>query len=194
MSFPQKQPIYSYSDYKTWPSAERWEIIDGLAFMQAAPSRLHQEVLMEISRQLSNYLAGSPCRVYPAPFCVRLPERGKPADKEIPTVVEPDVSVVCDRSKLDDEGCIGAPDLIVEIVSPSSARRDRVDKFNKYEKAGVREYWLIEPELKLVTVFLLQPDGRFGRPENHTEADTVKCGIFPGLSVDLGSVFSKLEQ
>jgi Uma2 family endonuclease len=110
---------YTYGDYLAWPEGERWEIIEGVPQMMAAPSRVHQEILTELLTQFSTYLRGKPCRVYPAPFGVRLPV-GNEKDLDIPTVVEPDISIVCDQSKLDDQGCKGAPDLVVEIISPSS--------------------------------------------------------------------------
>lgn len=181
--------IYTYRDYASWPEEERCEIIDGVPYMQAAPSRIHQEILMELSRQIANYLAGKPCKVYPAPFCVRLPDGDEKSDKDIKTVVEPDISIVCDQSKLDEQGCIGAPDMIIEITSPSSARKDRLQKFYKYEKAGVREYWIVEPEEKLVSVFVLGANNKYGRPDIYTEGDEIKVSIFPDLIISLKGIF-----
>lgn len=181
--------IYTYRDYASWPEEERCEIIDGVLYMQAAPSRIHQEILMELSRQIANYLAGKPCKVYPAPFCVRLPDGDEKSDKDIKTVVEPDISIVCDQSKLDEQGCIGAPDMIIEITSPSSARKDRLQKFYKYEKAGVREYWIVEPEEKLVSVFVLGANNKYGRPDIYTEGDEIKVSIFPDLIISLKGIF-----
>lgn len=109
--------------------------------------------------------------------------------EDIKKVVEPDITIVCDKSKLDDKGYNGAPDMIVEIMSPSSIKMDRFIKFNSYEKAGVREYWIVEPEGKLVSVFALQDDQRYGRPEIYTEDDKIKVSIFPDLIVDLKPVF-----
>lgn len=191
MPLPHKRQIkiYTYRDYASWPEEERCEIIDGVLYMQAAPSRIHQEILMELSRQIANYLAGKPCKVYPAPFCVRLPDGDEKSDKDIKTVVEPDISIVCDQSKLDEQGCIGAPDMIIEITSPSSARKDRLQKFYKYEKAGVREYWIVEPEEKLVTVFVLGANNKYGRPDIYTEGDEIKVSIFPDLIISLKGIF-----
>ncbi|MBZ4644799.1 MAG: hypothetical protein PWR27_1604 [Petroclostridium sp.] len=191
MPLPSKNPEkkYTYEDYLNWPEEERWEIIDGIAYMQAAPSRIHQEILMELSKQIANYLTGKPCKVYPAPFCVRLPKGDEKSDKDIKNVVEPDITIVCDPSKLDEKGCNGAPDMIIEIMSPSSGKKDRVEKFNKYEKAGVREYWVVEPDEKLVSVFVLQENKRYGRPEMYTDEDKVQVSIFPDLIIDLKSAF-----
>jgi Uma2 family endonuclease len=187
---PKPEQTYSYADYLTWPEEERWEILDGRAYNLATPSRIHQEILMELSKQIAVYLTGKPCKVYPAPFCVRLDAEKKNTDADVKNVVEPDITVVCDNAKLDEKGCKGAPDMIIEIVSPSSGRQDRFVKFNKYEQAGVKKYWIVSPDEKLVNVFLLQPNGRYGRPEMYTDEDKVKVSIFGDLEIDLQSVFA----
>jgi Uma2 family endonuclease len=189
MLIPKPEQKYSYTDYLTWNEEERWEILDGVPYMQAAPSRIHQEVLLEILNQLANYLKGKPCKVYPAPFCVRLDVEKN--DCDVKNVVEPDITVVCDSSKLDDRGCKGSPDMIIEILSPSTAKKDRVDKLNKYEKAGVKEYWVVEPDQKLVSVFLLQENDRYGRTEMYTSEDKIKVSIFTDLEIDLKPVFDR---
>ena len=189
MPFPKPEQKYSYADYLTWDENERWEILDGVPYMQAAPSRIHQEISLSLLMQFGNYLQGKPCKVYHAPFCVRLDIENN--DNDIKNVVEPDITIVCDSSKLDENGCKGSPDMIVEILSPSSGKKDRVDKFNKYEKVGVKVYWVVEPDQKLVSVFLLQPNGRYGRPEMYTDEDKIKVSIFPDLEIDLKSVLDK---
>lgn len=189
MPLPQDEGNYSYADYLTWPEDERWEIIDGIAYMQAAPSPIHQEILVGLLTQFHNYLAGKPCKVYPAPFCVKLMNEDAKNPEDINKIVEPDITIVCDKSKIDGKGCNGAPDMIVEILSPSSIKMDRFIKFNKYEQAGVREYWIVEPEGKLVSVFALQNDRRYGRPEIYTEDDKIKVSMFPDLNVDLKPIF-----
>ena len=188
MPLPKPEQKYSYADYLTWDESERWEIIDGVPYMQAAPSRIHQEISMELSTQFHTYLKGKTCRVFAAPFCVRLDVEKN--DNDIKNVVEPDITIVCDSSKLDEKGCKGSPNMIVEILSPSTGKKDRVDKFNKYEKAGVKEYWVVEPDQKLVSVFLLQSSSRFGRPEMYTDEDKITVSIFPDLIIDLSVVFS----
>jgi len=187
MPLPKSEQKYSYADYLTWDENERWEILDGVPYMQAAPSRAHQEASGEIYRQYANYLHGKPCRVYHAPFCVRLDIAKE--DDDIKNVVEPDITIVCDISKLDERGCKGAPDMIIEVLSPSTGKNDRFIKFNKYEKAGVKVYWVVEPDQKLVSVFALQSNGRYGRPEMYTDEDTIKVSIFPDLEIDLRTVF-----
>lgn len=187
MPFSKPEQKYSYADYLTWDENERWEIIDGVPYMQAAPSRIHQEISGELYLQFGTYLKGKPCKVYHAPFCVRLDTEKK--DSDVKNVVEPDITIVCDSNKLDEKGCKGSPNMIVEILSPSTGKKDRVDKFNKYESAGVKEYWIVEPDQKFISVFLLQSNGRYGRPEMYTEEDKIKVSIFPDFEIDLKPVF-----
>ncbi|KGK86825.1 hypothetical protein DP73_15460 [Desulfosporosinus sp. HMP52] len=189
MPLPQKERQYTYADYLAWPEDERVEIIEGVPYMQATPSPEHQEISMNLSTQISVYLKGKPCKVYAAPFSVRLIKSDEKEDEDIKNVFEPDITVVCDQSKIDKQGCKGIPDLIIEIISPSSIKHDRVTKFNQYEKAGVLEYWIVEPEGKLVSVFLLQSNGRYGRPEIYTDEEKINVSIFPDLTVDLNAVF-----
>ncbi len=188
MSLPFEDKKFSYEDYLTWPDDERWEILDSSAYMQAAPSRIHQEITGELYRQFANYFHGKPCKVYHAPFCVRLDNEMNFND--IRNVVEPDITIVCDTSKLDEKGCKGVPDLIIEVISPSSVKIDRIVKFNKYEKAGVKEYWIVEPDQKIVSVFTLQDNNRYGRPELYTDSSKVKSILFPKCEIDLSIAFS----
>lgn len=190
MPLPQEGRKYSFADYLTWPEDERWEIIDGTPYMQAAPTRIHQEILGELFKQIAVYLTGRPCKVYPAPFCVRLPQDHEKNENENENIIEPDISIICDKSKLDDKGCIGAPDLIIEIISPSSTKKDKIVKFNKYEKAGVQEYWIVEPDQKFISIFILQDNRRYGRPEIFTEDDKIAISIFQDLIIDLNMVFN----
>ncbi|EHQ89802.1 Uma2 family endonuclease [Desulfosporosinus youngiae] len=189
MPIPEAKEKYTYADYLTWPEGERWEIIDGVPHMQAAPSTVHQEILMEISRQIANHLKDRSCKVYPAPFCVRLTKGDEISNEDIKKVVEPDITIVCDKSKVDEKGCNGAPDMIIEIISPSSVKTDRIIKFNMYEKVGVKEYWIVEPEVKIVSVFVLQENGRYGRQEVYSEEDQITLNIIPDLTIDLKPVF-----
>lgn len=192
MSLPHPQEnrdIYTYADYLAWSEDERWEIIDGIAYMQAAPSPAHQLISGELYRQFANYLQNKPCKAYPAPFCVRLTKGNEKRNEDVKKVVEPDITIVCDKSKIDANGCNGTPDLIVEIISPSSIKKDRFLKFNQYESAGVKEYWIVEPEGKLVNVFILQKNKRYGRPEIYVENAKIKVSIFSDLLIDLEPVF-----
>lgn len=189
MPLPKENKKYTYADYLTWSEGERYEIIDGVPYMQAAPTWQHQAVLMELSRQFANYLRNKTCMVFTSPFDLRLPEDNKQNDDDVTNVLKPDIVVVCDRSGLRKTGYYGAPDLIVEIVSSSTIRRDKLEKFNKYEKAGVKEYWIVEPEGKIVSVFVLQDSKRYGRPEIYADEDKVKITIFDDLIIDLKPVF-----
>ena len=156
---------HSYADYVAWPDDARYELIDGIAYaMSPAPTRRHQEVAGEIFRHIAEALEGSPCRPYIAPFDVRLPHGDKADDASIDTVVQPDISVICDRSKLDERGCVGAPDWIIEVLSPGTASHDQIVKRALYERAGVREYWLVHPVDRIVTIYLLD-QGAYGRPD-----------------------------
>lgn len=187
MALP-KEERYTYADYLEWDEKERVELIDGAPLMMAPPSRKHQEISGEIYRQLANFLRGKGCRVYAAPFGVRLFERAEDGPEDVDTVVEPDITVVCDRDKLDDQGCKGAPDLIVEILSPSTQRRDRLTKLNLYQRAGVREYWIVNPEDRTVQVMLLE-NGLYRVVDVGTAQDVVKVNSLEGCYLELEKVF-----
>jgi len=182
---------YTFADYLTWMDSRLRELIDGIINYVRTPKRIHQEISSKL-----NYLFGSflyegrgKCRVYHPPFAVRLPVGGATEDDQIYNVLLPDICVVCDLSKLDDKGCIGAPDLVVEILSPSTARNDWNKKFNLYEKAGVREYWIVDPNAKMVHVFLLQEDGNYDFGTIYDSTQKVSVHILEGLTIDLKEIF-----
>jgi Uma2 family endonuclease len=182
---------YTYSDYLTWIDDLRRELIDGfINLMTPAPSRLHQKILVELTRQFSNYLYNKKCEVYTAPFDVRLPSnKGETSDDKIYTVVQPDICIICDKSKLDDRGCLGAPDLIVEIVSLSSVKKDIEEKFKLYEENGVLEYWIVQPNDGTLSVFLLE-NGKYQHKGMYTNGMKAPVWIFEGkFSVDLDEAF-----
>lgn len=182
---------FTYENYVQWGDDHRWELIDGVAFnMSPSPSRKHQKISMELAWQLRTFLKDKSCEVYAAPFDVRLPEHNEP-DEEIKTVVQPDISVICDKNKLDDKGCRGVPDLIIEIVSPFTARRDMKDKLFLYEHHGVKEYWIVHPEEKIIMQYKLEKNNRYGRASILTDEDTILTDILPGLTVDLNLVFKE---
>ena len=184
-----KDRKFTYGDYLSWPDEERWELIDGEAFnMTPAPSRAHQKTLLALADLFYNYLNDKPCEVYVAPFDVRLPE-GSQSEQEIITVVQPDLTVVCDPAKLDDKGCRGTPDLIVEIISPSTAARDYIEKLALYERRQVAEYWVVHPIDKTVMVFQLTANQEYGKPRIYAGNDQVPIGLFPDLVIDLKKVF-----
>ena len=181
---------YTLADALTWDESEHIELICGNAFMMAPPVRAHQEAVTALVGQLYDYLKGKKCKVYPAPFAVRLFEQDGDYPEDVDTMVEPDISVVCDRDKLDDIGCRGAPDLIMEILSPSTQRRDRFTKFNLYQQAGVREYWIVDPVSKSVQVFVL--DGKYYAAKDFGAAgDKIRVNVLEDCMVDLSQVFSE---
>jgi Uma2 family endonuclease len=190
MNLPMHDPErkYTYRDYLNWPHEERWELIDGIPYaMSPAPSRKHQKILGELFAEFRNYLTDKECEVYPAPFDVRLLAESK-SDDEVMNVVQPDITVVCDKNKLDDRGCNGTPELIVEILSPSTGKHDRWLKYKLYERAGVKEYWIVEPQNETVEVYMLE-DNRYMLHGVYGKEDAVKVGSFDGLTIDLNVVF-----
>jgi Uma2 family endonuclease len=179
---------HTYADYCSWPDEVRYELIDGIAYaMGPAPTRSHQKILGDLFRQVADALDGSPCEVYIATFDVRLPRAGE-ADDLVDTVVQPDLTIVCDASKLDERGCRGAPDWIVEVLSPSTATHDHVRKRQVYERAGVREFWLLHPVDRMVTMYRLD-GGRYGFPDIHETAGTLSVGVLADVVIDWERIF-----
>jgi Uma2 family endonuclease len=184
-----KKGKYTYKDYLSWTGDVRWQLIDGVAYdMSPSPSLEHQRVLRKLLVRLDLFLEGKHCEVFSAPFDVRLPE-GDEEDEDVKTVVQPDILVVCDKSKLDRKGCKGAPDLIMEIVSSSSASMDYVKKLNLYERHGVKEYWIVNPENKTAMVYRLNDKREYGVPEICSYGDEVRSAVLDGFSVNLGEIF-----
>lgn len=188
MPLSKAEKKYTYADYLVFPDDERWEIIAGVPYMQSAPTWQHQKISGELFRQISNYLLQKSCEVFAAPFDLRLSD-GKLKEEDVANVYQPDLIVICDKSQLKGTGSFGVPSLVIEILSPSTAKNDRLLKFNNYEKFGVKEYWIVEPDMRLVSVFILQNNNRYGRTELYTEIDEVKVSIFPDLTIDLNTVF-----
>ena len=191
MALPAEKARYTFADALTWGEDERIEIINGEAFMLATPSTDHQLISGALFAQLYNFLEGKKCRVIPAPFAVRLFEKDGDGPDNVDTVVEPDISVVCDRDKLDGRGCKGAPDMVIEILSPSTQRHDRITKYNLYQRAGVREYWIVEPETQTVQVFLRNENGLLLPHESYSREDVAKVNALNGCFVELSKVFSE---
>ena len=184
---------YTYADYLQWPDDARYELIDGEALlMSPAPLVEHQEVAGEVYYQLRNQLDGQPCRPYIAPVDVRLP-RADEADAAIDTVVQPDVLVVCDPHKIDRRGVRGAPDWVLEVLSPSTAAHDQIAKRRTYERAGVREYWLVHPGDRTLTVYVLD-NGQYGRPEIYELKDVTPIGVLPGVSIAWDALVERLPK
>jgi Uma2 family endonuclease len=182
--------VYSYADYLTWKFQERFEILKGKIFsMSPAPSRMHQTASFRISGIFYNFFLSKTCTVYTAPFDVRLINHKKSTpNNEIFTVVQPDICVICDESKLDDKGCMGSPDLIIEILSPGNSKKEMNLKFDLYEENGVKEYWIVEPFQKSVLIYILQNEKYVGL-KPFTEDEKIKSVIFPELIFDVNDIF-----
>ena len=180
---------YTYADYLLWQFTERVELLRGKIFKMAAPSRKHQGISTNLIRSFANALWKSPCKVYVAPFDVRFNRFSKVKNKDVITVVQPDLCVICDPAKLDDRGCVGAPDLIIEILSPGNSRTEMKDKFELYQEAGVLEYWVVSPIERMVQVWKLNEQGFYIGLPPAVEGDILKTPIIPNLEVDLNDVF-----
>jgi Uma2 family endonuclease len=188
---PDYGGLYTYADYLKWTIQERLELIKGKVFrMSPAPNRKHQTVLRNVFFAMQLFLRHQRCEVFCAPFDVRLPRKSK-KDEDIITVVQPDICVICDASKLDDRGAIGAPDIVVEILSPGNSTRELKEKYEVYEEAGVQEYWIVSPQDVTCSVYSLE-NGKFSLGLKATKADTVHSGILPGFSLKVEDIFEKL--
>lgn len=184
----EKTTRYSYKEYLTWDEDERWEIIEGIPFhMTPAPSSKHQEILGSIFALFYNYLVDKKEKVFVAPFEVRLSESEN--EEEIFNVVQPDLTVVCDSSKIDQRGLKGSPDLVVEVLSPGiAAKRDKVVKFELYEKHRIKEYWIVDPHHENIEVFLLE-DETYQNRNVYVKGDVFTVSIFSDLLVDVNQIF-----
>lgn len=186
---------YTYADYVKWTFTEAVELIKGRVFKMAAPLSNHQKTSGNLHRVFANYLHKKPCEVYCAPFDVRLPKplSQRKSDKDIETVIQPDISVVCDRSKIDRRGCVGAPDLIVEILSKGTASKDVKDKFELYEESGVQEYWIASVEDETVLVYRLNRNSQYQADHRpYVQGDNIKVGIFEDFFVAVEDIFEGL--
>ena len=188
MALPAEEWHYSFADALTWED-ERFELIDGEVYMMSPPLRVHQEISGELFTQIHDYLKGKQCKVYPAPFAVRLFEEAGDAPEDVDTMVEPDITVVCDPEKLDKYGCRGAPDMVIEILSPPTRRHDLAVKYRLYQRAGVREYWIVDPDTRTVQVFHLE-EGLYNAADVYT-GGTVPVSIWEDFAIDLTPVFTE---
>lgn len=181
---------YTYGDYRRWPPQERWELIEGTAWnMSPAPSRAHQAILGRLHLVFGEWLKDKPCHVYIAPFDVQLPSHPDQAEDKVDTVVQPDLSVFCDPERLTDAGARGAPDMVVEILSPWTSKKDLNDKFSLYERHGVREYWVVDPAGS-VQVYRLNENGHYDDPEIVVKTGSVASAVLEGLRVDVEGLFT----
>jgi Uma2 family endonuclease len=184
---------YTYADYLTWQFKERVELIKGRIFkMSPAPGTNHQRLLTRLVNIMYSFFQQQRCELFAAPFDVRLHRPGQ--EINIDTVVQPDLCVICDSTKLDSKGCKGAPDLIAEIVSRSSRKKDLNDKFELYEQSGVREYWIIQPNDRTIQVFTLNESGKYILQRPDTYGGQVASRIFPGLTVSLEELFRNMME
>lgn len=190
MSNTAENKIYTYADYINYPEGERIEIIEGHIYnMAAAPSRKHQEIISQLLIEIGNYIKSNngSCKVYPAPFDVIL----KNDDEEISNssnIVQPDISVICDKNKLTDKGCTGSPDMIIEVVSPFNPNSDYIRKLNLYDQYKVREYWIVNPMEETILVYKLAENNQYAAPKTYTFKDKIKVGIYDNLEIDFNSL------
>ncbi|WP_421870965.1 Uma2 family endonuclease [Marinoscillum sp.] len=193
ISVLEPEATYSYADYLRWSFEERVELIKGKLFrMSPAPRRSHQGISMVIGNEIYNVLKGQKCKSYMAPFDVRFPNKPGDPDDQTFTVVQPDICVICDHSKLDDAGCKGAPNLIVEILSPSTASKDLNEKYQLYEEHGVKEYWVVYPGEAVLEIYELQ-NGKYVSKGKFVKEDVVTSKVLPGLKLDLSEVFEDVK-
>ena len=190
MLSPAKQyNSYTYADMLLWDDSTRYELYDGEPVALASPSTTHQQISGELFRQIANNLVGKRCQVFSAPLDVCLFEKQGDQPQDVTTVVQPDLMVVCDPKKIDRNGIHGAPDLVIEILSDSSRRSDRLVKFHLYEKAMVPEYWIVDPSNHTVMVHLLQ-EGFYGSPEVYLPGANISVSVLDDCSIILNRVFS----
>ena len=191
MGIPKKADYkFAYNDYCTWPDDERWELINGVAYdMSPAPSVNHQRVSGDIFNVIKNFLKGKQCEVFAAPFDVFFPESPDQDINDITTVVQPDISVICDKSKLISRGCFGPPDLLVEILSPSTMKKDLSLKFDLFESSKVREYWIVDHGNRFVRVYRLKDDGRYNEGTLYEDDCSITSTVLEGLEITLKDIF-----
>ncbi|GGI25007.1 Uma2 family endonuclease [Pedobacter mendelii] len=184
---------YSYANYLNWLFEERVELIKGKIFkMSPAPSRVHQEIAMNLLKPFLNFLDGKLFKVYSAPFDVRFPKESK-EDAAVFTVLQPDICVVCDKSKLDYRGCIGAPDIVVEILSPGNTKMELLNKYKVYEEFGVKEYWVVSQGDQSILIYTLNDFGKFQPSKIFTLSEKITSTVLPGFELALDDVFADLD-
>jgi Uma2 family endonuclease len=192
----ERDEHFTYRQYKTWPDTERWELIDGHAWsMSPAPMPRHQIILGKLHLEFGNFLKGKPCKAFLAPFDVLIPKADE-SDDDIDTVVQPDLLVFCDKTKITDKGSRGAPDLAIEILSPSTSRKDLNEKYRLYERSGVREYWVVDPGNRSIMVYRLGADGRYDEGElreKNLDFSPIASTVVVGLSIDPEELFTDID-
>jgi Uma2 family endonuclease len=186
---------YTFEDYLTWNDGKRWEIIDGVAYlMSPMPTLEHQEISGNLFLKIRGYLQGKKCQVFHPPFDVRLSQQDENSKKASSTV-QPDITVICDRNKLDSKGCKGAPDLIIEILSPSTSKHDTIRKYNLYERNAVREYWIVDPSNQIIERFSYDDSlGKYKQIEYFARESIISPIIFPDLQINLEEIFPEIIE
>ena len=184
---------YTYADYLTWQFQERVELIFGkISRMSLAPKTYHQTLSKELLYRIRKHLEGKKCKVFTAPFDVCLPIEADIPEYKTENIVQPDICVVCDLKKLDERGCHGAPDLIIEIVSKSSVKKDLHEKYDLYEQAGVKEYWVVHPNDISMSVYLLNSSRKYEFQKPYTLGDTLHCTVLPGLDINVEETYGDI--
>ncbi len=192
MGIPKEKSdeLFSYRDYLQWPEDERWELINGIAYnMSPAPNRMHQLISGNLSFQIRKFLESKQCQVYCAPFDVLFP-KDEEDEGDINTVIQPDIVVYCDISRLTEKGATGAPDFVVEILSPSTSRRDQSVKFDLYAANGVKEYWIVDPAGQWVNQYLLTKKGNFDNGNLFVNTGLVKSSTLKGFELEIEMIFN----
>jgi Uma2 family endonuclease len=187
---PDPSLTYTYADYLKWDFEERLELFRGRIFKLSAPNTRHQVIAGDIFVAVKNFLGKQKCQAFIAPFDVRLPVKNRKKDNEVTTVVQPDLCVVCDDSKIDARGCCGAPDLVIEILSPGNTKKEVKLKYELYEEAGVKEYWIIYPEEQNVVVFTLNENNKYSPAVFYAGNDALKTQCIPGFTIELNDIFT----
>jgi Uma2 family endonuclease len=190
MSNTAENKIYTYADYLSYTEGERIEIIEGHIYnMSPAPSRIHQKIITELLFKIKQYIESNKgdCEVYPAPFDVILKNDNEETTNS-KNIIQPDISVICDKNKLTDKGCTGSPDMIIEVVSPFNPSSDYIRKLDLYDRYKIREYWIVNPIRETVLVYLLDENNQYAAPYSYTFKDKIKVGIYDNLEIDFNSL------
>ena len=187
---PDSSITYTYADYLQWKFEERLELFRGKIFKLSAPNTRHQDISRNILVPIALFLKKKSCKVFAAPFDVRLPVKNKKKDDEITTVVQPDICVICDETKIDSRGCCGAPDLMVEILSPGNSKKEIRLKHELYEEAGVKEYWIVNPVEENIVVFILNEERKFCGLKMYASGDTIESLAVSRLKINLNEIFT----
>ena len=187
---PDPSAIYTYADYLKWQFEERLELFRGKIFKLSAPNTNHQVISRNISGEFFHKLKKTKCECFAAPFDVRLPVKNRKKDDEVTTVVQPDICIICDLSKIDDKGCCGAPDLVIEILSPGNSKKEINLKYELYEEAGVKEYWIVNPVEENIVVFILNKQRKLSGLKMYAGEDTIYSSSVPGLNINVSDIFT----